>query len=401
MPALPPVAIAGAGIAGLAAALSLARKGLASIVLERRPELSEAGAGIQIGPNGMRVLQALGVADALAPLAGKPQSIVISSGASGRVLAEMPLGSFMTERYGAPYWVAHRADLQRVLAAKVDAAGNGLIELRTGHEVTGWQDSEGRLTVDIAGHEPIPARALIGADGIWSAVRRRMFPAAGLHYAGKMAARCVIPATLAEGRIAAAKTGVWLGHDAHVVHYPVSGGAAIAVVAIIDEITERPRRWGTDIPRDHVLARLEPFARELRHFAGHGKGWQAWSLYDPTPLLSWSQGAVVLIGDAAHPILPFLAQGGVLALEDAVMLAARLAAAPHDIPATFKAFEHSRRDRVARVQNAARTNGRIYHMRGLSEIARDSALAFVPPKRLMAGLDWLYGWTGDPGFPCE
>lgn len=394
-----PILIAGAGIAGLATALALARNGQRTIILERRQVLSEAGAGIQIGPNGMRILAALEVDRALEPLAGKPQSIVVASGASGRILTELPLGRYVVERYGAPYWVAHRADLQRVLADRVAALGPALIELRTGCDVTDWQAHAGGVEVEIAGGGTMRGHALIGADGLWSATRARMHPGSTLVYAGKMAARCIISARLAEGRIAAAKTGVWLGHDAHVVHYPIRGGSGIAVVAIIDEAAERPRMWGSDIDADTVLRRITPFARDLRQFLAHGAGWQAWSLYDPEPLPSWSAGPAVLIGDAAHPILPFLAQGGVLALEDALMLAARIAKAPTSLASAFAAFEQGRRDRVARVQRAARTNGRIYHMRGLSELARDSALALMPPSRLVSGLDWLYGWTGDPGAP--
>lgn len=394
-----PILIAGAGIAGLATALALAHRRIGSVILERRAELSEAGAGIQIGPNGMRVLATLGVDRTLEALAGKPLSIVTASGATGRVLTELPLGSFMVQRHGAPYWVAHRADLQKVLVDRVAEAGRGLIELRTGQDVTGWHAIAGGVTVELASGTSIEGRALIGADGLWSTIRRQMHLEAELVFAGKIAARCVIPSRFAEGRIAAGKTGVWLGHDAHVVHYPVRGGQAIALVAIIDEGAERPRHWGTAIARDHVIQRLDPFARELRQFIARGESWQAWSLYDPPPLPAWSNGSVLLIGDAAHPILPFLAQGGVLALEDALMLATRIAARPDDLPAAFQAFEHGRRDRVARVQRTSRTNGRIYHMRGLAEIARDSALSLAPPTRLMSALDWLYGWTGDPGAP--
>lgn len=394
-----PILIAGAGIAGLATALALARTGRRSIILERRSALSEAGAGIQIGPNGMRVLAALGVEHALEPLAGKPERIVIRTGADGRTLTQLPLGRTMRDRYGAPYWVAHRADLQKVLADAVARAGAGLIELRTGYEVASSRPTETGVAVEIAGRPPIEGQALVGADGIWSALRRRMFPDRELAFSGKIAARCIIPMSLAKGRFAEPETGVWLGHDAHVVHYPVRGGDAVAVVAIIDEAAERPRRWGTDVPSDGVLARLSGFTAELRAFLDQGEAWQAWSLYDPAPLPAWSSGAVLLIGDAAHPILPFLAQGGVAALEDAAMLAARLHAADGTWNVAVAAFERGRRDRIARIQNAARTNGRIYHMRGMSEFARNTALRLAPPATVINGLHWLYGWTGDPGMP--
>jgi salicylate hydroxylase len=390
-----PILIAGAGIAGLATALALARGGHRSILIERRTALSEAGAGIQIGPNGMRILKALGVDRALEPLASKPRSIVIAAGITGRILAELPLGQFMIERYGAPYWVAHRADLQNVLLNAVQAMPGELIEMRTGQEVSRWRDADDGLTVELANGDTIEGGMLIGADGLWSSVRRRMFPADELVYAGKLAARCVIPSTYAEGRIAATKTGVWLGPDAHVVHYPVRDGAEIAVVAIIDEVAERPRRWGNDIDARQVLDRVSAFAHELRAFLSRGQGWQAWSLYDPPPLPTWVTGRAVLIGDAAHPILPFLAQGGVMALEDAWTLAAHLPADPTDRIPALMAFEQNRRERIAKVQRISRANGHIYHLRGIPALARDSALAIVPPSRLMARLDWLYGWRAD------
>lgn len=387
-----PVLIAGAGIAGLALALALARRGIASRVLERRDELSEAGAGIQLGPNAMHVLARLGVAARLEPEAGRPAAIQVHDGSSGHRLATLPLGDAMAAQFGAPYRVAHRADLQAALVGAVHDAP--AIALITGFDVAAWEETDGGVRVRSASGPSANGAALVGADGIWSTVRRALFPEHPLGYAGKRAARAMIPAQLAAARFKAPSTGVWLGRDAHVVHYPVRGHREIAVVAIVDEKVAR-EGWGGPIEASDVLARLDGFAPELLEFLDLAVEWRVWSLYDPPPLPAWSRGRVAVIGDAAHPILPFLAQGGAMAIEDADTLAALLAASPLDPVVAFAKFEALRRARVLRVQEASRANGRIFHLHGLPGLARDFALGLAPGRMMMARYDWLYGWNGD------
>ena len=387
-----PILIAGAGIAGLTLALALARQGIASHILERREELSEAGAGIQLGPNAMQVLTRLGVAARLEPEAGRPESILVHDGASGRRLTTLPLGQAMAARLGAPYRVAHRADLQAALVAAVHETS--AISLITGFELAAWDETDGGVVVRATSGAHQEGAALIGADGPWSTVRRVLFPAHPPGYAGKRAARTMIPAQLAAKRFKAPSTGVWLGRDAHVVHYPVRGHREIAVVAIVDETAAR-EGWGGPIEPAAVLARLKGFAPELLAFLDLAVEWRAWSLYDPPPLPAWSRGRVCVIGDAAHPILPFLAQGGAMAIEDAETLARVLAASPLEPGAAFARFETLRCARVMRVQEASRANGRIFHMHGLPGLARDVALGVAPGRLMMARYDWLYGWNGD------
>jgi salicylate hydroxylase len=390
--ATPPILIAGAGIAGMSLAVALARRGVPSRLLERRAELSEAGAGIQLGPNAMHVLERLGVARHLEPMAGKPVSIRVHDGAGGRLLGELPLGERMSDRFGAPYWVAHRADLQAALLASVEEHRE--IGLVTGFEVADWRETgEGVEALSEAGaHQQ--GSVLVGADGIWSMLRRRLFPDHRLVYAGKMAVRTMIPASLARAEHTRPSTGVWLGRDAHVVHYPVRGGREIAVVAILDEASPR-EGWGGEIVAEAVMQRLSAFAPALLEFLDLGLEWRAWSLYDPPPLPAWSRGRVGLIGDAAHPILPFLAQGGAMAIEDADTLAASIASAPHDALRALARMEAVRRGRVARVQEASRANGRVFHLHGAAGIARNLALGALPGSLMMKRYDWLYGWNGD------
>lgn len=387
-----PILIAGAGISGLSLALALARRGIASKLLERSAEPSEAGAGIQLGPNAVRVLRRLGAEVRLAPEAGRPQAIIVSDGASGGRLARFPLGRAIEQRFGAPYIVAHRADLHAaLLGCARETAG---VEIVTGFEVARCRQHADHVAAVASDGREAEGTLLVGADGLWSSVRRGLFPEHALAYAGKMAARTVIDAAKAPRRFAEPATGVWLSPDAHVVHYPVRAGREIAVVVVVDEASSR-EGWGGRIEATSVLARLIRFAPELLGFLGIGTEWRAWSLYDPPPLPAWSQDRVGLIGDAAHPILPFFAQGGGMALEDAETLAKLIDASRSAPQLAFARFESLRRPRVLRVQDASRANGQTFHLGGLAAFARDTTLRLAPGSLMMRRYDWLYGWNGD------
>lgn len=388
-----PFLIAGSGIAGLATAIALAQRGVPSRILERDSEPPETGAGIQIGPNGMRVLEHLGVAPLLAPHAGKPEFLSVRDAVDGRELVHMPLGEWIARRHGAPYWVAHRADLHRALRAR--AAAEPLIELSPGIAVIAVAQTAEGVTVTTGGGEVVTGSALIGADGIWSTVRSAVAPVS-LAFAGRTASRTVLPAEAASELFRESHTGLWLSPGAHVVHYPVRGGKEIAVVLIVKE-DWRSEGWSAPVPLGDIAHRISGLTPALRDFLGSARDWRRWALFDAKPLAAYSRDRVVLVGDAAHPILPFLAQGAVMALEDAVTLAKLVAARGDDIPAAFKAFEAERRERVSRVQSASRQNGVIYHLSGLSALARNASLGFMSPERLIGRYDWLYGWRADEG----
>ena len=398
MTAPAPVLIAGGGIAGLALALALARRGIRSTVLERQQAPAAAGAGIQLGPNGVRALQRLGVADALKTWVSEPEAIEVRAGSSGRRLARLPLGSWIEKRHGAPYWVAHRGDLHAVLAAAT--AAEPLIERRTGFEVASVAQTAEQVTVADAAGRSIAGPILAGADGLWSAVRPALAPGSGPQPAGATATRTVIPAGQA-GALAGSAVGVWLSRQAHVVHYPVRRGAEIAVVIIAREAEARPGRgWDADADASRLPRRLASFhlslAQVLMPAAGRAWTWREWSLHTLPALPAWAQGRVVLLGDAAHPMLPYLAQGGALALEDAIMLADCLrqpGPEPGPEPAAALArFEALRAARARRVQAASLRQGRIYHLAPPLSWARDAVLALAPAPWLMAGYDWLYAW---------
>jgi salicylate hydroxylase len=386
MSAHEPFLVAGGGIAGLALALALARKGLRSTVLEKRAGFGTAGAGIQLGPNGVRALQNLGIAERLRPLVGEPESICVRDGASGRVLAELPLGAWIAARHGTPYWTLHRADLHAALA---DAASNEpLIELRAGTEVLGFSAARNSVLAATDTHKFLTGRALIGADGLWSRVRKHIWPSTVPRFAGAVAARCLLASSDAR-ELDLRAVNLWLSPAAHVVHYPVRGRSELAVVIIARDDRE-VSEWENVADPSSVQRHLAGCHPPLRDTLSGVTEWRNWALYRLSPLPRWSEGRVTLMGDAAHPMLPYLAQGGVLALEDAIVLASRLALHAGDDPGAFSAFEARQKRRAHRIQVASQRNGRIYHLAPPLSGIRDIGFRVLPGAWLMQTYDWLY-----------
>jgi 2-polyprenyl-6-methoxyphenol hydroxylase-like FAD-dependent oxidoreductase len=385
-----PVLIAGAGIGGLAAAIALARRGIASHVLEQRAAFHEEGAGIQIGPNGTRILKQLKVAEALRPRVGLPEAIRVRDGTSGTELARLPLGRWIAARHGAPYWVAHRKDLHAALLQT--ARAEPLVALSMEFDVAEVATEGPHVAVASAAGQAWTGKALIAADGLWSTIRPLLFSAEAPRFAGKSAARSVLPLDALPPEFFKQETGVWLSPDAHVVHYPVSAGAELAVAVIVEDEHD-DSEWSAPVHPAWVRQHLPACAEPLADLISEAKSWKRWALHTLPPLRSWSRGPVALLGDAAHPVLPFLAQGGVLALEDAVVLAEALHKFPSDVPGALSWYTHRRRGRAARVAAASRRSGAIYHMSGPLARARNFALRSLGPERLMARYDWLYGWT--------
>jgi len=385
-----PVLIAGGGIGGLAAAIALAQRGIASHVLERRPAFHEEGAGIQIGPNGTRILKQLKVAEALRPRVGLPEAICVRDGLSGTQLARLPLGRWIAARHGAPYWVAHRKDLHAALLQT--ARAEPLVALSMGFEVAEVATEGPHVAVASTAGQAWTGKALIAADGLWSTIRPLLFSAEAPCFAGKSAARSVLPLDALPPEFFKQETGLWLFRNAHVVHYPVSAGAEFAVVVIVEDEHE-DTEWSAPVHPAWVRQRIPECAEQLADLLSEAKSWRRWALHTLPSLRSWSRGPVALLGDAAHPVLPFLAQGGVLALEDAVVLAEAMHKFPSDVPGALSWYGHRRRRRAARVAAASRRNGAIYDMSGPLARARNLALRSLGPQRLMARYDWLYGWT--------
>jgi salicylate hydroxylase len=392
------IIVAGAGIGGLTAALALAAKGFRVVVLEKAERLEEAGAGLQLSPNASRILVELGLQPRLASRAVMPDAINIMSAREGGEIARLPLGEAASFRAGAPYWVVHRADLQAALQAHVN--DNPDIELRLGcqfDDVT--SHAKGLTVVQRSGdaRRQELAVALIGADGIWSSVRNHLFPDVQPQFSGLIAWRGTLDATALPREYTSPRVQLWMGPNAHLVAYPISGARQINVVAIVPGTWNRPG-WsapgGTNEIKDAFASpRWPPSARML---IGAVDEWRRWALFTVPDIGDWSEGAIALVGDAAHAMLPFAAQGAGMAIEDAAVLAKALSDSAGEniagIPAALKRYGRLRRARVLQVQRAARRSGRIYHLTGPLALARDLTIKAMGPKRVLARQDWIYDW---------
>ena len=385
MPAASPILIAGAGIAGLAVALGLARAGQPVCLLEKRQVLNETGAGIQIGPNGVKALAWLGVRAAVEVNAFQPNRLSLFQASSDVRLTTLPLAS---GRHGAPYLTLLRKDLQSALLNVVMASSG--VTLTPGFEVADIETIDGQVMVRSADGRTANGSALIGADGLWSRVRREISPLAP-RPTGYTAYRAVIPRQDLPPAFDAPDVGLRLSRNVHVVHYPVSGGGALNVVAVV-----AGKSASQDWDEPGSLGDLTPFlagcSAGLSGLLKRAPEWRRWPLFDLPKLSRWHSGRVVLTGDAAHPVLPFLAQGAVMALEDAVAMGQCVAAAGGFTPAVFERFASLRRGRTERLARAARANGKTYHFSGVMGLARDSVLRSTPPWLLIRGYDWLYGF---------
>jgi 2-polyprenyl-6-methoxyphenol hydroxylase-like FAD-dependent oxidoreductase len=388
------IAIAGGGIAGLAGAIALARAGRRVVVFEQAESFAEVGAGVQIGPNGVRALQRLGAWDLLDPRTVEPRRIVVRDALSGRTLNEIALGQAFAGLYGAPYRVAHRGDLLAALVATARKAPG--VELRTGVVVTGFDLRLDRVVVHLEPGEAFEAEALIGADGLHSAVRARLHGPAAPDYAGHVLYRALVPIEAVPDSVQTDCVALWLYPGGHVVHYPVSAGRKMNIV-VAGESSDIPTGWGAPAAPADVLACLAEAVQPLAAILQAPQQWRQWAAADRPAASRWSEGPVTLIGDAAHPVLPYLAQGAVMALEDAVVLGHCLGAEPR-LAEAFRAYERLRGPRVARLSRLSRRQGRIYHLGGPLRLARNAALSAMPPGMFLKQLDWLYSWQA-PDVP--
>jgi salicylate hydroxylase len=397
VPSSHPVLIAGAGIGGLTAALAIAQRGFPVAVFEQAERLEEIGAGIQLSPNAARVLIALGLRERLERRAVAPQELRVMGARGARVLARAPLAAGAAQG-DAPYWMIHRGDLQAALleAVRADAA----ITLHLGARVDDFALDGDAVTVSAAGGHR--GYALIAADGLWSRLRARLGHRDEPRFARRVAWRALIAADAVAQDARDPAVTLWFDGDNHLVHYPVRGGDLINVVAIVGD-DWREAGWNAPGERAEILARYgaatwPPAARTVLAAAPQ---WHKWALYDRLPIgeasadtgTAWGRGAVTLLGDAAHPMLPYLAQGAAMAIEDAWVLARALAERRDDAPAALRNYERERHARTARVQHAAHRTGTVYHLGGGAALLRRLALAAMGGQRLIARYDWIYGWT--------
>ena len=386
--------VSGAGIGGLATALALSQSGFDVTLYEQAAALEEFGAGLQLTPNATRILARLGVLESVRAVSTIPQAICSLRGSDDAVLVRMTLDD-AERRWKAPYLALHRADLQRALADAAEGLSN--VRLRLGSTVAGAAADGDRVSVGLkrgAATVREEADLLIGADGLRSRVRERL----GLGDADKAAftGRVAFRATVEAGKVAArwrrAEVFLRLGPNAHLVHYPLRGGSIVNLVAVI-ELTWRgapaDHPWDGEADRPALERAFARWSRSTRELLATATNWRAWPIYGRPPLGTFSLGAIALVGDAAHPMVPFLAQGAAQAIEDAGALGSALSNEVA-IPEALAAYSRSRVGRATRVQAEALRQGRIYHMSGPAALARDVAMRLMGPPRLKAGYDWLY-----------
>ena len=388
------IVVAGAGIGGLTAALALAARGFRIVVLERAAKLEEAGAGLQLSPNASRILIELGLEPLLAPHVIAPDSISIMTARTGKEIGRVPLGEAAALRYGAPYWIVRRADLQSALLARV--TGHPDIDLRLGAQFEDVAVYPKGVTVvqrRVSERQQETALALIGADGVWSSVRHQIFPDAQPQFTGSIAWRGTVDASQLPRGFMTQRVQLWMGTNAHLVAYPMSGGKRINMVAIVSGKWNRP---GWSEPGDvveignHFADPHWPIA--ARMMIGAVDSWRKWALFALRDGGVWNKGPIALLGDASHAMLPFAAQGAGMAIEDAAVIAKCLDASRTNPTAAFAQYAGLRASRVARVQRTARKNGQTYHLGGPVGFARDQVIRVLGGSRLLSRQDWIYDW---------
>ncbi len=387
------VVIAGGGIGGLAAALAASRANWHVRLFERAPVFSEVGAGLQMGPNVVRVLQDWGLTDALAGVAAFPHRLEVRSAVSGLSLGRLPLGQAMVQRYGATYATAHRADLQGLLLRAAQEAG---VVLKPGHTLKHFSQTAEAVTAHLDGGLAVEGDVLVGADGLWSPVRQCLLgdgpPRATSHLAYRaMVRQTDLPEALRSSQITA-----WLGPHLHVVQYPVRCGDCLNVVGIVQgRVDADPDNWDHGTDAAAVRAALSGTCAPLQDLVQAIDRWRLWQLYDRPPMRGPEEhavGRVALLGDAAHPMRPYLAQGAGMAIEDAAELGRALGQAQAldvDLPTMLRRYALNRWERNARVQARALRNGQIFHARGLLRWGRDASMKLLGERLL--DLPWLYG----------
>ena len=396
MSSVEPIAVVGGGIGGLAAALALGRAGIAVNLYEQAYAFSEAGAGIGLGPNAMRVLQEWGLSPSLQKSGCTPLQLIARHADNGRIAGQLPMGQSFIDAYGAPYLTIHRADLQHILLGAVSQQTSAT--LLTHHHLSGLVNDTHGVELQFNGKtNKQPAHVLIGADGLHSVVRTNLFDNATPSASGHWAYRALLPMHEVPQAFRQMDIGIWMGRRLHVVHYPVHGGEALNLVVLI-ESRDNTAQAGWDVWRstEQIAADLKQAMRktcaELQDLIYAANGWRAWCLFDREPLQHASQmakGRVALLGDAAHPMLPYLAQGAGMAIEDAACLAMHWQNASLTAEQRLLNYAQARWPRVSRVQQRARRNGHLFHADGLLRIARDTAMK-LGGARLM-DMPWLYG----------
>jgi 2-polyprenyl-6-methoxyphenol hydroxylase-like FAD-dependent oxidoreductase len=386
------VLIAGGGIGGLAAALGLANKGLSVVVLEKAPALGEIGAGIQLGPNAFHAFDYLGVGDTARAMAVYIDHLRLMDALTGEEITNIDLGEKFRARFKNPYAVVHRGDLHGVFLKACGA--NPGIELRVNSEVVFYRQDESSVTVRLASGGTVTGRALIGADGLWSNVRSQVVGDGPPRVSGHTTYRSVIPTEQMPEDLRWNAATLWAGPKCHLVHYPLSGWKVFNLVVTCHNDAPEPVA-GKPVSHDEVMKGFSHISERAQKIIRCGSDWKLWVLCDREPVDTWVDGRVALLGDAAHPMLQYMAQGACMAMEDAVGLSQMIGAYPGDLGKAFDAYQAQRVLRTARVQLQSRAVGEhIYHPGGAHAALRNAIMRAKTSEDWYESLAWLYGGTG-------
>ncbi|SHH86910.1 FAD-dependent monooxygenase [Bradyrhizobium erythrophlei] len=384
------IAIVGAGLGGLTSAIALRRQGFNATVYEQSSSLSEIGAGVQLSPNAMKVLRALGLEDEFRKISFEPDRHVVRSWKSGRVISATQMKNVYEREFGSGYFGAHRADLHKLLA---HALPEGTIRLNANCIDVGTVDNHAVLKFTDGAE--IRADIAVGADGIHSNVRNCLFGKESPRFTGNVCWRGLVPVEDVPKGMFAPDMTVWFGPNSNVVHYYVRGGKLINWVAS-HESDWSTESWRSEASIAEVVEAYKDWHPDLTKLFAATKHCYKWALFDRSPLSNWSKGRVTLLGDSAHAMLPYLAQGACMAIEDAFALASSLAADRQEPNAALERYEGLRRDRASRVQSAANARAKVNHLTSRwARLKRDTAYAWrklIKPSSHTYQIEWIYGY---------
>ncbi|HQZ56724.1 MAG TPA: 3-hydroxybenzoate 6-monooxygenase [Ottowia sp.] len=383
--------VVGGGIGGLAAALALARLGLRVTLLEQAAEIGEIGAGIQLGPNAFAALDALGVGENARGRAVFTDELIMMDAVDASVVGRFPVGEAFRARFGNPYAVIHRADIHTSILEGV--RGSDRIQFHTSTKVVRIEQDASSVTAIDQHGQRFTADALVAADGVRS-VARDIFFGDTPRVSGHVVYRAVVPLADMPRDLRVNAPVVWAGPNCHLVHYPLRGGSEYNLVVTFH--SRQQEQWSvTDGSKEEVLSYFQGIHPRPRQLLECPKSWRRWATADRHPIPRWTAGRVTLLGDAAHGMLQYLAQGACMAIEDAVTLAEAMKACALDIDRAFALYEQSRIPRTARVVLSAREMGRLYHADGVERLVRNQLWEGRTPERFYDALQWLYGWRAE------
>ena len=382
------VIIVGGGIGGLSAALALERKGIPSQLVEQAPEFKEIGAGIQLGPNVFRMFDVLGLTAAVSALAVFPNNLIMLDSVSGEEVTRIPLGNAFRKKFTHPYALIHRADLHKALLEACRKSAR--IRLDDAQKIVAVDETGDGIVARAESGKEYRGAALIGADGLWSTIRQMVVGDGKPNVAGHITYRAVLPTSEMPEQWRWRDMVLWAGEKVHLVHYPLRTGELFNLVAVFHS-DRYEEGWDSYGDPAELHERFAKTCEPVRTLLNKIESWRMWVLCDRPPIKDWSKGRITLLGDAAHPMLQYLAQGAGMSIEDAVCLADRVVAADGDYAAAFRAYQQARYLRTGRVQIMARVYGEFYHASGVAKELRNTMLSSRSAEDAMDGMAWLYG----------